>query len=1117
MAEIRIIGMRTARTLPQLIPEIAAARADGRRVLILVPEQYTLQAETELIDGLHTEGLLDIDVVSPRRLSQLVHERAGSPGLPVLSAAGSAMAVSQALQNVRGELTCYAGSVNRPGLPQRMADLIAELEETGATPEWLATLADGGEADSAGSAVSREKERDIARVWAAYRSLIAGRFLDRAQEERSVTERLPVSRLADGAKVFVCGFDVLHRRFVEQLAAIWRSAHGLTVAMTLCAPEDRDQAAFRCQRSTVMDMTAQLEQLGIPVRCEQRAVGREEAAPELRWLEQALFVPAGPVWQEPCDALRCHTAATPDDEALFAAAQLRRWHGAGIPWSRMSVALAETDTLPAVLADVLDAAGIPHHIARKDPAIRHGLCRMLASACAAAASGFDQRPVLDWLDSGFTPLDTDQALRLRSYAVRNGIRWRKWLSPFTRGEDAAEAEELRRLAVPPLQSLRERLDTARDGAGAAEALWLLLEETGAYDRLLRREEELLTRGLVHEAGQNRQVWQAVLALLDQLHALLAGQRTGLKEITRLVSSGLESITIAGLPPTPDSVSVGEAGHMPAGRTDAMLLMGMQDGVTSSRRNSLLSETERRSLRTRGGLPIGLSDEMTNSLRRSDFYRTMTLPTRFLTVTCAAGTADGAALQPVILLGEMRRIFPRVTVTGGATATEESIPLSPQLALERLPVLIRRCSERGEELPPVWQEALRRLLTDSAWSARTRQVLEDLNARVLADPLPASLAQTLYTPDEVSITRLETFASCAYRHFVRYGLAPEEERAFALGADERGSFFHAVLCRYAELSAEEPGWPQIDDARIDALVEAAAAPQREAWLGGPLTDDAIGRAMGEELMRTVRRAAIMFTRHARQSGFTAAGAEVRFGEPGGLPPVVLLLPDGRRIALRGVIDRIDRWQGDDGLYLRIVDYKSSDHSLEAARMHWGLQLQLMLYLEAATRGLHGLPAGAYYFTVQDPLVETPHDLVAEAEAELAKKLRLSGVTLADARVISAMNGSGEFQSVSAVLTQDGRLRKDALGADLSGMTALMKHAHTVAASLADRMLDGEIGIHPARLGVWNACQHCPYAAVCGRDDRLPGGQPRDLEMDKDEAWLRMTAPDGGDDRSDGTGE
>ncbi len=1105
MGEFRIVCMRTPRTLPALIPEIAAARDAGRRVLVLVPEQYTLQAETELIDGLHTEGLLDIDVVSPRRLSQLVHERAGHPGLPVLSAAGSAMAVSQALQNVRGELVCYAGSVGQPGLPERMASLIAELEEAGADPAWLSRMADD-ERDLPGSGVTSAKERDIARVWEAYRLLIAGRFLDQAQEEQSVTDRLPASRFAAEAEIFVCGFDVLHRRFVEQLIALWRDAFRLTVAMTLCGRGDRDHGAFQCQRTTVADMIGQLRDLGIPAETSYRPVSREDTAPELRWLEQSLFVPAGPVWQGTCEALHCHTAATPNDEALYAAARLRGWHEAGIPWSRMAVALAGTDVLPAILADVLSAAGIPHYIARKDPAIRHGLCRMLMSACAAVSSGFDQKPVLDWLDSGFSPLETADALRLRTYAVRNGIRWRKWLSPFTRGDDAPEMETLRRQTMPLLQDLRERLDAARDGAQAAEALWMLLDEAGAYQRLLRHEEDLLSRGLIHEAGQNRQVWQAVLGLLDQLHALLAGQHSGLREITRLLASGLESISVSGLPPTPDSVTVGEAGHMLPGRIDALLLMGMQDGVTSSRGSSLLSDAERTDLRSRSGLPIGLTDAMTNSLRRSDFYRTMTLPSRYLTVTCSAGTADGSPLQPVTLLSEMKRVFPGMAVTGGVTASEESMPLSPQLALERLPVLIRRCSEQGAELPAVWQEALRRLLADEAWSGKARRVLEELHAGVLAEPLPARLAETLYTPDEVSITRLEAFSSCAYRHFVRYGLAPAEERDFALGADERGSFFHAVLCRYAELSATEPGWPLIDDARIDALVDAASAPERETWVNGPLTDDAIGAAMGEELMRTVRRAARMFTLHARHSGFTAAGAEVRFGEPGGLPPVVLVLSDGRRIALRGVIDRIDRWEGDNGLYLRVVDYKSSQKELNPVRMQWGLQLQLMLYLEAASRGLHGLPAGAYYFTVQDPLVETGDDLAAEAEAALAKKLRLSGVTLADVKVAAAMNSGDGPEVVAGVINRDGSIRKDALAADLNGMYALMRHAHTVAGHLAERMLSGEIGIHPARLGDWTACQQCPYAAVCGRDDRLPGGRPADLDADRQETWLRMISPD-----------
>jgi ATP-dependent helicase/nuclease subunit B len=225
------------------------------------------------------------------------------------------------------------------------------------------------------------------------------------------------------------------------------------------------------------------------------------------------------------------------------------------------------------------------------------------------------------------------------------------------------------------------------------------------------------------------------------------------------------------------------------------------------------------------------------------------------------------------------------------------------------------------------------------------------------------------------------------------------------------------------------------------------------------------------------------------------SEVAFGMgTDGLPPVVLTLEGGRRIALRGVIDRIDRYEGDSGLYLRIIDYKSSMHTLDPVRMWYGLQLQLMLYLHAATQHIPGaMPAGAFYFTVRDPIIDQADDLRAAAEQAIAKALQLKGVVLADAEVVAAMDTDIPGYSIGKVFNQDGSIAARAQAVDLNGMQELISHAQVTAAHLADEIRKGDISVSPAAIGQWNECAWCEYAAVCKRDARLPGSEFRELVM------------------------
>ena len=1101
MQKVHILGGRAGQVLPWLIESVGRCREAGRPVLVLVPEQYTLQAERELIDGLRLPGLMDVDVLSPRRLTRRVRERGGQSPLQPLDDRGRSMALSQALSLCAEELVYYRRVAQLPGLPDKLSSLLADLQRCGLTPQELAD-----HAAALPEGATRAKTADLSRIWAAYEQLIGGRFADETMQQQDLLTRLPASRVMDGAALFVYGFDVLPQPMCALLALAATLAHEVTVTLTMDAREALDGRIFLTQRHSAMELIRLLDQGGVP--WELRYIPHRDVpgkAPALIHLEQHLFTRREAPFSGDNDAVALHAAAHPYAEAAYAAQQLRTWHQAGIPWGRMAVALADP-ALDSILAVTLEAAGIPHYLARKDSALRHGLCRMLLGALRAVCNGYAQQDVLDMAKSGFSPLTDNEALLLENYALENGVTRGKWQRPFTRGTQAEAMEPLRQRLMTPLSDLHDALRQARTATASVTAAFRLLENVGAYDKLLRREEELLRRGMQAEAAQNRQVWQIVMDLFDQLHALLGDSRAPMKDMARFIESGLTSAGISSLPPQPHTVMVGEAGHLMTGRIDALLVMGMQDGVLASGMESLITEAERSALADAMQRPIGLTRQEQSALRQADFYRTLAMPMHKLTLTFSQGGQDGAALRPASLINDVKGLFPGLAVTGGLTADgSDEAPLSPLLALDGLALRLRALADGQEaQMDSRWQEALRWLWQHEAWHGRISRVVDSLSARFEHGQLTAEQSRKLFTQDTVSISRLEEFAACPYKHFVDYGLKPVQRRNFTFEADERGSFFHAALQNYATLASALPDWPNVEEDQVDRMMDQVLAPLTQAWDGGPLREDPMGRQLGESYTRAVRRAAWMFTRHLRNSRFTTWGAEVAFGTEGGLPPVVLTLHDGRRIALRGKIDRIDRFEGDKGLYLRVIDYKSSQKSLDPVRMWYGLQLQLLLYLQAATQiRPDAMPAGAFYFTVKDPMVSAEEDVKAAAEKLIARSLRLKGVVLAETEVVDAMDAEEKQFSLEKVFNQDGSVSKTANALELTEMQALLRHAQTTAAALADRIRQGEMQASPAQIDQWSPCEYCQYASVCGLDPRLPGCEKRTLPaMSREELMGRL---------------
>jgi len=1104
MLPVQILGGRSGQVLPHLLQRIAHARTQRQRIILLVPEQYTLQAEPELIEGLELPGLIDLDVLSPRRLSRRVAERGGRGKLAPLDDRGRSMALSQALNLCRDELIYYRRVAQSPGLPDKLSSLIADMQRCGITPEALLA-----HAEFLASGASRAKETDLARIWAAYSGIIEGRFADETIQQQEMLRRLRPSGVMADACLFVYGFDVLPQPMCSLLTEAATLASQVTVTLTMDAKEAYDGRIFLTQRQSAAELIRHLKERNLPWEMRylpHRDIPGKDAA--LVHLEQHLFTRRTAPFEGDSSAIRIHASAHPFAEASHAAQVLQAWHERGIPWSRMAVALAEPAALDGILAVTLEAAGIPHYLARKDSAIRHGLCRMMLGALRAVSGGYAQQDVLDAAKSGFSPLTDKEAMLLENYALENGVTRGKWQKPFTRGDRAEAMEPIRQRLMEPLLTLHADLKQARTATASVEAVFRLLENVNAYDRLLAREEELLRRGMQAEAAQNRQVWQIVMNLLDQLHALLGESRANLRDMARFIESGLTSAAISSLPPQPDTVMVGEAGHLMPGSVDALLVMGLQDGVLASGMESLITEAERSALSDAMHRPVGLTRQEQSALRQSDFYRTMALPLKHLTLTYSQGGQDGAALRPASLISDVQALFPEVRITGGVTADgSDDAPLSPLLALDGLALRLRALAD-GESsgMDIRWQEALRWLWQHESWHGRIRRVVESLNSKWEAGRLTPEQTRRLFTQDTVSISRLENFAACPYRHFVDYGLKPVQRRPFTFEADERGSFFHAALQGYATLASALPQWPNVEDEDIDRMLDQVLSPLTDEWEGGPLREDPMGRQLGESYVRAVRRAAWLFTRHLQNSRFTTWGAEVSFGTENGLPPVVLTLHDGRRIALRGTIDRIDRYEGDKGLYLRVVDYKSSQKTLDPVRMWYGLQLQLLLYLKAATQiSENALPAGAFYFTVKDPMVKADDDVKATAEKLIARSLHLKGVVLAEAEVVDAMDAGEQQYSIDKVFNQDGTIARSANALELEEMNALLTHAEHTAALLADHIREGRITAAPAQIDQWSACEYCDYSAVCGLDPKLPGCEKRKLaSMSREDLMAKLRA-------------
>ncbi len=1127
MPEIRVWYARAHRLLRPVAAAVGALHAQDEPCVLLVPEQLTLQMERELLDRLHLNGFFTIEVLSPSRLTQKVLAAVGADGREPLTQAGRRMAVSLALEKCEKKLLYYQASAQRRGFTEKLTALIGDMKRGGLTPDALAE-----HAQNLPEGLRRAKLGDLATVYAAYEEALGGRFGDGEDQLRYLANRMPECDLLMGRHVFVYGFDALP----EPLIALLSAMGGLCASLTVALMGDRESAAdgdlYRPVRQSVARFAQALREQGLTLTETYLPTEALPAAPAIRHLDTALFCYPDARFAGVQTDVLLSQHQSPFEEATFAARHIMRLCAEGMDIERIALLYPDQNGYAFAASAALTDSGLPFHTDEKLPAASHVLARFLLAAIRAMAGDYAREDMAAVMKSGYAPLAFDEACLLENYAREFGIHKKKWLTAFTKGGDerAARCEALRLRLMGPLQTAREAIVAARDARASLAALMGLLSDVQAYGRLKAEEEALLAEGMLVRAGQNSQMWQAVLTLLEQLFALSGGARIPLSRMGDRLACGFVAVSLAALPPASQMLHAGTLGHYLSGEMDAVFILGLNDEALSRDADSLLTEEERALTQQATGAYLGMTDESRTQFARMDVKRAMTLPRQKLYLSYAKTDPLGKALRPLDMLATLQtRLFDGLPEPPEA---EHALPMSAAQAMQGLSRVLRGYADGAEDkLPARWRDHLARLLASPRTAPAASRLLRAADYRVQSEALLPEDARALFTDRTLSVSRLEEFAACPFKHFVAYGLRPEVIKEWGVEPVDLGVFFHSGLQNFANLAARTPAYPAVSDADAEAMADRAVEPLIERLMNGPLGENARSLAAFERARRIVRRACRVVTRHLAAGDFRLMQAEARFGyaEAGSLPSVQLRLADGTAVMLQGKIDRIDRFDAEGDAYLRVVDYKSSQSTVEAAKTWWGLELQLTLYLDAAVGGVQGAkPAGAFYFHVSDPLARLAADDATQAEAEILQKLQMKGVALADEEVLAAMDRGDEPVAMAAALNKEGGVRKDARVLDMAQMQALLAHSRAQAAKLAEGLYGGDTAIQPAQSGNVTSCERCDYRIVCGFHPDARGAQVRELPpMSMEELRERLrTAGEGDGDAiplaqadamEDGTGE
>lgn len=1104
---VRFFSVRAPHQIPCLLETVSSLQGKDQSnyspVIILVPRAFTLVTEQSIIFGLKERGIIGTRVFSPQTFAEEIDDLTGRSELEPVTELGQYMLLSQVITKLqkKKELNYYNSAAQKNGLPAKVAQQISEMEDAGLTYNALMDIANNRKT-AAGTAA---KYHDISVIWREYELAMENKFEDKKKQWRSMLSRVVESGIFENAHFVVYGFAYLNQDISALIATAAEVAKSITVEI-VCDEHAPDSHIFEGAASSVLACREYLSSRSVDsvVNPYIPVMNRDEVDPGLRYLERFLYAPANKNEVPDLKNVSLYLARSSYVECLYAAQTLKKWHDAGCSWGEMGVVFCDMDTIPDLLPMVLKVANVPYTMRNGQTIMINGYAQFFLYSIRAACNGMDQDTMIRILKSGYTPISNDDIMLFENYIIEHGVEYQRWNKPFVarnpkNEEYVAHMEELRQMLVNPVTALHDALVSKQHtGRNAAEIIYNYMVGSGAYDKLLKREETLIEHQDMENADKNRQVWDIINDILNQIAVFASETHLSLEDLSMMVDSAVSNAEIRSIPQDADCVQLSDPNMFMHSDVKNLIVMGLQDHE-STVQGGLISDVERLSLNKVAKRSVGQSHREKASLSMLGIYHAVALAQKKLLLTCSATKQDGAAIYPSAAFARVSDLVKAQhpeNVRGGFEF-DDIEPIAPQFALERFAVRLRRAKDYGEDCfsddaKNDWKGAFARLATDPEWRQRTNMMLKGLNAAVKTDGIRPEQADALYSTKGISISRLESFAACPYKHFVEYGLHPDVRRGFAMQADDRGTFFHLVLQAYMARISKLPNWPNVTDAQIHSVLNEVISEAVVAWKDGPLDVDVAHRMIAYEIIGAVRRTAWAVTKSMQGGKFHPIGTEVGFGKNDHgksgnihLPSVLIPLESGKLIELSGQIDRLDEYVSPDGTkYFRVVDYKSSDRELNALQMQNGLQLQIPIYMKAVQNGMQGyVPAGGMYQHVANPLVEAEEDDDADIADKSLRALKMKGMYLATQEIEDAMQGSVKTTSRSNAVIAS--VSKDQMEAIIDGATE-------TATDLSNKIYKGNADIAPVQCGQRSPCSYCKYASICGIDSRLEGGQVKHIK-------------------------
>lgn len=1079
-------------------------RNPQQNFIVMVPDQFTMYTQKQLCLMHPRGGIMNIDVLSFSRLIHRVADEVGQKERVVLDDTGKNLILRKVAQQEEKKLVLLKDKLKRPGYIHEVKSMISEFYQYDIHGKDLEEMIEQAE----GNGTLAWKLRDLKVLYDGFARYIREKYITTEEALEDLCEMIPHSRLLEGSVIVFdgfTGFTPIQNRVISRLME--RAGE---IIVTLCADGEADlsggqEQLFALSGKTYEALKRLAQKQDIPLRkpvfLSEKPVKRYENNTELAFLEAELFRYRQTTYSQPVHNLDIWETESPLSELQRVCVEIKKLiREEGMCYRDIGVVTGDLSRYTHLLEKEFGRYQIPYFLDQNRGVDFHPLTEYLKGALNLVREDFSYESIMRFLRCGMTCLSQDEADRLELYIRAHGIRGKKtYERAFVRGEDVEEMNLLRSRLMEELTPVLARCKNAKE---CTMSLYELCHRNQLQKKCNAYARRFTERGELSQAKKYEKIYPACMDLLNQIYELIGEDEMEIDEFLPIFEAGLSEIQIGTIPQNVDQVVFGDIERTRLKQIKVLFFIGVNDGVIPGNGGSggLLSDMERQFLQQQGR-ELAPTPRQKIYEQRLYLYQNMTKPTDRLYLSYSRVDSSGKSALPSYLIRVIRGLYPELEMHREVTEEIGNLQMiaTKEDGLDDFAGLLRTVLNRelaaGSPQATAAIESLQVLYS----AYKGMETADNIKAAALTtyenQPLSETAAQLLYEDrNKGSVSRLELFSSCAYAHFLRYGLELSDIEEYDFQAVDFGSVYHGVLeLFFTELQKQKLSLAGAEREQIleilRCVMEACAIEYGDTILYSSAREEHRIAQMEKVLAQSI----FAMQYQQKKGRFAPAFFEQRFRLPGEFPIV-------------GVIDRIDLCRDESRVYVKVIDYKSGGKRFNLDEWYYGLSIQLPIYMNAAVHMLREkgeeeeiLPASMLYYRLQNPYVE---DTAKDTEKELYKKMRPDGLIVEEGAVeLLDKDFASESDVICVSRKKDGSFTSSSQTIPAKDFAQLLSYTGKRVEEMMGQIWAGEIGISPVQTdgSKVDSCTYCPYHDVCRMDTRIPGYHLKKLPKVTDDMW------------------